>query len=277
MNWQSKVEAFCKEFSIPIDYLAETLNEPKVIPMIRGKAFEFTVLEKLKAVLNPEIWRVSKSYMNAQLGTHDEDVSVLHIPTNTNISIECKLAAKGGFRATGDGYEIKVKCMRSRTLGEAMVQRLSAQWGMEESVLQIHNDQYRPTDFDIVITSIGNAFYQTHPETDNFYWSPGHSGIEFLRMMFGVAGDTVKELAFNKMYIITSSDLTIRNGGHQTCTRRKCNNQSDCGFIPNYPIIKFGKLTNNAPSEPTNGWRLITTADRALLEVVAKKTGRVVQ
>ena len=183
MNWQNKVEAFCKEYNIPVEYLAETLNEPKVIPMIRGKAFEFTVLERLKSVLNPEIWYVNKSYMNAQLGIHDEDVSVLHIPTNTQISIECKLAAKGEFRETHNGYEIKVKCMRSRTLGEAMVQRLSAQWGMEQSVLQIHNDQYRPSDFDIVITSIGNAFYETHPETDNFYWHPTESGERFLRLM----------------------------------------------------------------------------------------------
>jgi len=96
---------------------------------------------------------------------------------------------------------------------------------------------------------------------------------KFLRLMFGVVD---KEAAFNKMYIITSSDLTIRNGGFQTCTRRACQNQSNCGFIPNYPIIKFGKLMNDAPTEPTNGWKAITIAERTLLEIVTKKTGRVV-
>lgn len=37
--WQKEVEEFCRRFDIPIEYLADTLSDPKVIPMIRGKAF----------------------------------------------------------------------------------------------------------------------------------------------------------------------------------------------------------------------------------------------
>jgi len=33
---------------------------------------------------------------------------------------------------------------------------------------------------------------------------------------------------------------------------------------------------NDAPTEPTNGWKAITIAERTLLEIVTKKTGRVV-
>lgn len=32
-NWQQKLEAYCKKYNIPITYLAETLYEPKVVPM----------------------------------------------------------------------------------------------------------------------------------------------------------------------------------------------------------------------------------------------------
>ena len=39
MNWTEKTRLFCEKYNIPLNFLADTLNEPKVIPMIRGKAF----------------------------------------------------------------------------------------------------------------------------------------------------------------------------------------------------------------------------------------------
>lgn len=43
-DWQQKIEEYCEKYNIPISYLAETLLEPKVVPMIRGKGFEFSAM-----------------------------------------------------------------------------------------------------------------------------------------------------------------------------------------------------------------------------------------
>ncbi|PIW74711.1 MAG: restriction endonuclease, partial [Candidatus Portnoybacteria bacterium CG_4_8_14_3_um_filter_44_15] len=50
-NWDKKVKEYCEKYNIPIFYLAETLYEPKVVPMIRGKAFEFSVMMALQEIL----------------------------------------------------------------------------------------------------------------------------------------------------------------------------------------------------------------------------------
>ncbi len=46
-SWEEKVKEYCEKYNIPVLYLAETLYEPKVVPMIRGKAFEFSVMMAL--------------------------------------------------------------------------------------------------------------------------------------------------------------------------------------------------------------------------------------
>jgi hypothetical protein len=81
MEWIKAVETFCQAYNIPLEYLAQTLYEPKVIPMIRGKAFEFSVLLVLQTTLPKAEFEVQKVAMNAQVGQHDEDVVVFHLPT----------------------------------------------------------------------------------------------------------------------------------------------------------------------------------------------------
>jgi len=121
-TWKKKVKEYCEKYNIPLIYLAEILFEPKVVPMIRGKAFEFSIMLILQKILPGSEWIVDKQMMNAQIGFHDIDVRVLHRPTNKVVRVECKLAKKGGFRLFKDGHsEIRVKCMRSRTLGTAKV------------------------------------------------------------------------------------------------------------------------------------------------------------
>src|SRR3990167_929232 len=117
-NWEEKVREYCEKYNIPILYLAETLYEPKVVPMVRGKAFEFSAMMALQRMLPEGDWIVDKVPMNAQTGLHDVDVRVTHKATKKVIRVECKLAKKGGYRILSDGHsEIRVKCMRSRTLG----------------------------------------------------------------------------------------------------------------------------------------------------------------
>jgi len=249
-SWEEKVKDYCEKYNIPVLYLAETLYEPKVVPMIRGKAFEFSVMMALQEILPRDKWQVDKPMMNAQIGLHDIDVRVLHKPTGKVISVECKLAKKGGYRLFNDGHsEIRVKCMRSRTLGPAKVKELAPKFGISEKVLAIHNDQYLSADFDIVISSIGNAFYTTDKKTGYFEWNPPREGEDFLRKIGASGKNSFQNFAFKTLYVAKTSDLKIGNNG-VICTRAKCKNKKACGFIPNYPVINFKKKTN----KPTNGW-----------------------
>ncbi|MEK7174887.1 MAG: restriction endonuclease [Patescibacteria group bacterium] len=250
-NWKEKIESYCKKYNIPLFYLAETLYEPKVVPMIRGKAFEFSVMTILQKILPKNVWQIEKPVMNAQIGFHDIDVRVLHKPTQKLIRIECKLAKKGGYRLFPDGHsEIRVKCMRSRTLGESKVKELAPKLGVTEKSLSIHNDQYLPVDFDIVISSIGNAFYTTDKNTGFFEWKPTKTGEEFLRKIKPHGYEkNLKDFAFEAIYVAKTKNLAIGNN-HIVCTRAKCKNKKSCGFIPNYPIIYFDKKTNY----PNNNW-----------------------
>ena len=255
-GWEQKVKEYCEKYNIPVLYLAETLYEPKVVPMIRGKAFEFSAMMALQEILPEDEWRVDKQMTNAQTGFQDIDVRVLHKPTNRIVRIECKLAKKGGYRLFTDGHsEIRVKCMRSRTLGAAKVKELAPKFGVTEKVLAVHNDQYLPVDFDIVISSIGNAFYTTDKETGFFEWKPPRNGEEFLRKIGALEKESFKDFAFRTLYVAKASDLQIGDNG-VTCTRAKCKNKKACGFIPNYPVISFDKNTNH----PTNGWVSIGTS-----------------
>jgi len=249
-SWEEKVKDYCEKYNIPVLYLAETLYEPKVVPMIRGKAFEFSVMMALQDILPKDKWQVDKPMMNAQIGFHDIDVRVLHKPTGKIVRVECKLAKKGGYRLFADGHsEIRVKCMRSRTLGPAKVKELAPKFGISEKVLAIHNDQYLSADFDIVISSIGNAFYTTDKKTGYFEWNPLHEGEDFLRKIGATGKGSFQDFAFRSLYVAKTSDLKIGHNG-VICTRARCKNKKACGFIPNYPVINFDKRT----SKPTNGW-----------------------
>lgn len=82
---------YCRKFKIPQDYVMDILNDQKVVPMIRGKATEYAVEILLKDTLNAREWVVAKLNLNAQSGTHDEDVTVTHQRTGIIIKVECKM------------------------------------------------------------------------------------------------------------------------------------------------------------------------------------------
>lgn len=41
------VKRYCDDFDIPINHIVEVISDRKVIPMLRGKAFEFSVTDFL--------------------------------------------------------------------------------------------------------------------------------------------------------------------------------------------------------------------------------------
>jgi hypothetical protein len=240
-KWIEQIRKFCIDYNIPLEYLSDILSEPKVIPMIRGKAFEFSTMLLLQNILPESEWIVDKPVMNAQFGFHDMDVRIIHKATQKTIRIECKLAAKGSFQILKNGdAQIKVKCMRSRTLGDSKVKELAPKIGVSEALLKIHNDQYIPSDFDVVITSIANSFYTTNEDTDSFDWNPNEKGRFFLNLLSGV--NDIKQLqsfAYSQLYLAHSSDLAILSKNNHKCTRKTCPIPDNCGFIPNYPVITF--------------------------------------
>ncbi|MBI4282818.1 MAG: restriction endonuclease [Chloroflexi bacterium] len=250
-DWQRKLEEYCQRYNIPIEYLAEILYEPKVTPMIRGKGFEYTVLTVLQDYLPDNEWRVSKAAILDEISFHDTDIRVFHKRTGKVIRVECKLADKEGYRLRSDGdSEIRVKCMRSRTLGTAKVKELAPKLGVSEESLSIHNDQYVPADFDIVVTTIGNAFYRTDSTTGLYECRPTEKENDFLQKLKAWSDEDLKGSVFRSIYVARTQDLAARSETGVVCTRRRCTNKTDCGFIPNYPVIHFDGATN----EPVQPW-----------------------
>lgn len=247
--WIEKIQDYCRQYNIPIEYFPELISDPKVVPMIRGKAFEFSVLIALRYLLDSKNWQIEKLNINAQSTIPDEDLTITHIPTGKNFTIECKLSAKEKYDLIPKYglFKIQVKCMRSRTLGEEKVKTLAPLWGLSESILKVHNDQYLPKDFDLLVTSIGNAFYTTESSSGNYIWNPNKSAIDFLQSQNPLLKldnpNELKDFAFNQMYVARSSDLAVSEKNQIKCSRKKCSHQANCGFIPNYPNIFFDLST----------------------------------
>lgn len=242
-EWLKKLYFVCKQYNLEIETLADTINDPKVIPMLRGKAFEFTACKIINGILDPCKYQVSNPRLNAQSTQKDIDIELTDLISTKKYAIECKLSAKGSFEYNVKGQEnrvaMKVKCMRSRTLGQVAAQRKSKEEGIDANLLMIHNDQYLCSDFDFVITSIANAFYKTNKDNGLYYWSPSQEGEGFLNLI----GVNNQEEAFYKTYIARSKDLAVYPENNIQCTRKKCQSKSNCGFIPNYPYIYFNKNT----------------------------------
>lgn len=266
-EWLKKLEQFCYKYNIEIEFLSEILNDPKVIPMIRGKGFEFTAKKFLSRLLSSQHYEVTNPRLNTQSGSKDIDVEIKDKIAKINYSVECKLASKGSFRwKKGEPPFIKVKCMRSRTLGDIAAKQKSDSTGINYELLKLHNDQYVSDDFDFVITSIANAFYETNQD-GLFYWSPSDIAQPFLDK---ISVKTQND-AFYKLYIAKSENLSV-NGQNRTggkiieCHKKRkksvvykksehkdnyirCEDilhkigERYCNFIPNYPKIYFNPDT----------------------------------
>lgn len=150
---------YCESYKIPKEYLYDILIDQKVVPMIRGKATEYSTLLLLQQVLDPREWAVAKLNLNAQTGTHDEDVTVTHQRTGIIIKVECKNASRGSFKCSSrtKKYPNKayctIKCHKSRS---------------DLKKASTTNDRYLPGDFDIVISNLSNAVIAGATYTKNF-------------------------------------------------------------------------------------------------------------
>lgn len=266
---------YCRELNIETGDLYNVLTDPKVAPMIRGKAFEYSISLRLSRILPEDEWTVSKPILNAQIGSHDVDVKVFHNRTERVISVECKLASKGGFKVAKDQYVVPVKCMRSRTTKTpAKVEAGARMLGVTPEAFLAHSDQYRATHFDIVATSLANAFYVTDKEAMSYVFKPSPIGEEFLQKLKPPTNIDLQTFVYNKVYLARSVDLAVSRRSGVVCGKRACQNRYDCGFIPNYPLINFGEVRDQDSDKnlaPLNPWIEIDDA-LALLESFIKES-----
>jgi hypothetical protein len=233
---------YCSYFDLPFEHIVETMYALKVIPMIRGICFEFFIYDKLGEILPANDWKIEKPVINAQSAIQDVDILVTHRPTKKRFTIECKLTGKDSFRIKDNQATVKVKCMRSRTVGIEAAKILARRYTVKVDDVMRHRDNYRTVDFDFVITSIGNAFWKTAPD-GTYVFRPTSSEIAFLRKFFNdqtLDVNGLKEKTFHYLLIARSSRLNVSPQNNVQCVRRECikaGTSRTCGFIPNYPIV----------------------------------------
>lgn len=264
-EWEKQLYDLCRLYEIPIQNIAQIILDPKVLPMIRGKAFEYSVADRLRITLPATVWSVSQPRMNAQSGQHDVDLKVVHLPTNRHISIECKMSDKGSFRiGNGKSASARVKCMRSRTLGSAKVIQRSAELGIAENKLSAHSDSYTDSEFDFVASSLSNAFYDTDKTTLNYFW---HASAEEQLSISNIAKNHFaepKQISSEFIFLAKAKDLTPLRSG-VPCTRKKCPDKLKCQFIPNFPYVNF----QNATYTIQNPWFEVSEIERRFSEFLS--------
>jgi hypothetical protein len=256
-----RVREYCRYFSVPMDHLVDVISDLKVVPMIRGKGFEYFVADYLRTHLQPpDEWEVTNPNVNPQLSSHDTDVTVRRTKGGSTITIECKLAGKGSLLTRHVRPQMKVKCMRSRTVGDSMAaDKMAERYGVDRSLLLNHKDNYREIDFDFVITSLENAMWGTEQTRYTFQGTRAHfdmlSGLFPNRFRPFTNLENFRLEAANFLMMARSSDLIVSLSNGIQCVRRECiqaGTNEDCEFIPNYPIIDLNAVANNQ-----GPWRLL--------------------
>lgn len=243
----AKLTEYCQEHGLDFSSLGDVLNEPKVVPMIRGIGYEYVILNYLKDLLKDDKQFIAgKTIVNSQRTVKGSDVEVLDRQSKKVIRLECKLAANGSFSIgtrTNNFPHCKVKIMRSRTLGDEMIKRVADEGESTVEQLTAHKDSYLSNSFDFVITNLRNAFYITTID-GIFQFHPSELQWEFLSKFTGLSDrNQIDDFLKKTHYFIEASKLAP-NHGLVRCNRRNCPNPTSCQFIPNYPIFNLANLQN---------------------------------
>ncbi len=270
-----QLKEYCDYYNIPLKHITTIMSDVKVIPMIRGKGFEFIISDVLKTILSKDKWEVSNPNINAQSEIHDVDVYVTRIKDRKQVRIECKLSKKDSFRINDNNPTISVKCMRSRTLSDnEMATRMARRYGVDRQQVLAHADNYREGDFDFVVTSLGNAFWDT--KEGKYVFAGAAEQLKILAELFPDrfsekdSADDFKEKTFAFLLFAHSKNLSVKKENNLKCTRRKCiqsGNSEHCGFIPNYPLIYLNNL-----SKDKDNWKPISEIERALDAFLDKRS-----
>lgn len=226
------IKNYCYKYKVPSEHIIDILEDQKVVPMIRGKATEYDVELLLKQLLNPREWEVRKLNLNAQNGTHDEDVTVTHVRTGVIIKVECKNATRGSFKFTPRA-KIKdpfctIKCHKSRS---------------DLKKADTTNDRYLLGDFHVVISNLSNAVIAGATYSEYFELVEDERAVETLARYYKCAPvfQEIFDAAYNDWRFAMAEDI------------------AENGVIPRTPKV----LLENDPI-----WKPVSEIEDALLEFV---------
>ena len=241
----SQLRDYCENHGIDFESLIKIINEPKVVPMIRGIGFEYVVEKDLNDKFkNSKKYQVRKPNINAQLGKPDIDVEIFDLEKNKSLRMECKLAKNNSFKRKGKlskNPHCQIKVMRSRTLGEKNIQVVAKHEDIDPQLLREHKDSYSYQHFDFVITNLRNAFYRTIE--DSFVFAPTEEEEVFLKEFLNTNNlSNVNKLLIENHFFIESKKL-IAKDNEILCRKKQCSDRENCIFIPNYPIFELIKGT----------------------------------
>ena len=244
-----KLKEYCRSHGIDFESLIKIINEPKVVPMIRGIGFEYVVEKDLKERFrNSDRYEIRKPNINAQLGKPDVDVEIFDLEKNQSLRMECKLAKNNSFKQKGKlskNPHCQIKVMRSRTLGEKNIQVVAKQEGIDPQLLREHKDSYSFDHFDFVITNLRNAFYRTID--GSFMFAPTEEEEVFLKDFLNTDdSEEMNKLLIENHFFIESKKL-IAKDNDILCRKKVCSDRENCIFIPNYPIFDLIQNTQWKP------------------------------
>lgn len=231
------IQNYCSEYNIPEDYLLEILEDQKVLPMIRGKATEYSAYLFLRANLSPLKWDVQKLNLNAQPNMYDEDISITHRKTGIRLKVESKNAVRGSFSSGARSRQMptphfKVKCHRSRS---------------NISLSNTTNDRYLVGDFDLLVCNTSNALF-VGGSIEGLEIITDSATIDILYRHYNV--DCKKNLlkaCYNDWRFVIPEDI------------------AEDGVIPRTPYVAL----DNDPH-----WTVLQNLENRLLEVVKRKRKR---
>jgi len=240
-----KIIDYCEEHGLDFQSLPEIIDEPKVAPMVRGIGFEYVIKNYLINLLKKnDNLTVKKEIINSQLTVKGDDLQIYERDTKKSFSLECKLAKNNSFSLGTKNKKYShcsIKVMRSRTLGDEIIKRLSKKGEATIEELKSHKDSYLYNHFDLVITNLRNAFYITN-EDKKFIFRPNDEEWSFLENFCNTNNHSkIDNDLKNNHYFANSFDLAPISKNN-ICNRKKCPNPNDCKFIPNYPVFRFDEL-----------------------------------
>lgn len=232
------IEEYCRKFSIPTTYFLDIISDLKVVPMIRGKGFEYLVCEKLERELDPNTWSVTKYNTNPQKNSTDADLVAKHLPSGIEVILECKTAVRGSFRAKGkicNRPHFRVKCHKSRSNTER----------------SYTNDRYFVDEFDIIISTPANSFIMK----GNFDVLSSTDSIKYLKDVYGYS-------TWEKVMPSMSNDLRLALTSSIA---------DDDNTIPRSPIVEIENDPNWVTFDKAEQL-LMTVVKRKLAQSTRKPT-----
>lgn len=229
------LKGYCELYNIPIDHFIEIISDQKVVPMIRGKALEYSAYDFLRQNLSSDVWDVIKENLNAQPNSPDEDLKIIHLPSGVNIHIEVKSAVRNSFTLGSSRHKIKephfkVKSHRSRS-----------------NFNNLANDRYLSSDFDIIISNPSNSLLESG---EDFNMVSDVLSKTFLEDFYNVMGPIeIFKSSCEDIIFVKADDIKEQFKG--------------LNVIPRTPTVRFA-------NEPH--WKKIQYIEQTLNEIVLEKS-----